>query len=132
MEVQPSVVPCVISVFCQRYETDAISVAFWAVETRAVDNCVSVSRFHNLGEVLDPPHCVGAARLGQADVVNVDTTFGCRGVTAHSLERIAELHPYLHRDVGDLPCVIRIRWATKKEKDKLINPNIHSELLLSP
>ncbi len=114
MEVQPSVVPCVVSVTRQRYDADTITVAFRAVETRAVNNCVGVCAFHDLGEVLDLPHSVGAACLGQADVVYVDATGGCRGITAHGLESIAEFHPYLHWDMGDLPCVVRIRCVTGK------------------
>lgn len=109
VEVQPGVFPRVISVTGPRYDTDPVTVAFRAVEARAVNNCVGVSRFHDLGEVLDPPHCVGAAGLRQADVIDEDATSGSRRITAHGLERVAEFHPYLHRDVGDLPCVVSIR-----------------------
>lgn len=113
VKVQASVVPCVIAIGRQGHDADAVTVAFRAVETGAVDNRGLGGGFHDLGEVLDPPHGVGAARLGQADVVNEDATSGARGVTAHSLESVAEFHSCFQWDVGDLPRVVRVRCVTR-------------------
>lgn len=112
VEVQPSVVPCVIGVGRQRPDADTVTVALGAVEAGAIDDRVDVSRFHDLGKVLDSPHGIGATRLRQADVVDVDATGRQRGVTAHGLESIAKFRPFLQWDVGDLPCVVGIRCAT--------------------
>lgn len=116
VKVQASVAPCEIGVTTQRYHPNPVTVAFRAVETRAVEDRFIGSRFHDFGEVLDPPHSVGTAGLAQADVVDVSAPSGCRGVTADGLESVTKLHPHFHWDVGDLPCVVGVRWETNRAK----------------
>lgn len=108
VKIQPSVVPCVIGVGAQRYHLNPVSVAFGAVEMRAVEDCVVGGRFHDLGEVLDPPHSVRASGLAQADIVDVNAPSRCRRVAADGLESVTKLHPHFHWDVGDLPRVVGV------------------------
>lgn len=114
VEVEPYVVPSVITVTGQRHDTYAVTVAFTAVEARAVKNSVDISHFHDLGEVTDCPHSVGAVRFRQADVVDVDASSGSGGVSVRGLESIAKLNVYLQWNVGDLPRVFRIGWVESK------------------
>lgn len=97
---------------------DTVAKAFRAVEARASNDCTDGSCFHDLGEVADRPHGIGASCLGQADVIDVDSTGGCRRVTAHSLESIAEFDSYLQWDMSDLPRLVRIRCVKIKIKIK--------------
>lgn len=116
MKVQPRVAPCEIGVLRQGFDTYAVRVAFRAVETRAVENCVVVRRFHDLGEVVDRPNGVGTACLGHADVVDVNAAGGCSRVSTHGLEGVPELNVHFHLDVGNFPSVVGIRCVKMSRK----------------
>lgn len=113
VEVQACVVPREISVTRQRYDANPVSVALRAVEPRAVNHCACVGRLHDLGEVLDSPHTVGAAGFRKADVVDEDAPGGCGGITSHCLESVAELRVDLQRNVSNFPRVVRISCKKK-------------------
>lgn len=114
VKVKPNIVPCVITVTGQRYDTYAVSIAFTAVEAGAVDNSVDISHFHDPGEVTDCPHRVWASCLNQADVVYVDASSGSSGVSTYGLEGIAKFNPYFQWNMGDLPWLLRIHWVDSK------------------